>query len=317
MAITGTGTQEDPYLVHSYSELKTVTTDNSYCPQYSHRYIALDADINCNDYGVEFEWETIALGHDSRGFTFDLNEHTIKNVMVKLNNCLFDASYNGSNVYGAWYADFIGNGKLLNVFSLTNSTAYLIKGRGAANATISNLSMSVNVGQDSRGVFRDTKLNAVSCYIESGSFTVTTDVNALILSFSSGGDQNSDARIKNCDFYINISNLKAPLYSAYNQSERLVAIDSRFRGKASNSSNTSIEFMACGYISNCVMNIDFSGFHTSNGKISRYNCSGVINTDITPLTISRSNMTQVTSSEIINGDALRAKGFTVVNVVGG
>lgn len=316
MAITGTGTQADPYLVHSYSELKTVTTDNSYCPQYSHRYIALDADINCNDYGVSFEWETIALGHDSRGFTLDLNGHTIKNIAVKLNNSVFDASYAGANVYGAWYAEFIGNGKLLNVFSAENSTGYLIKGRGISN-TISNLSISCVLGNNSRGVFRDTLLNAIACYIESNTFAYTQDVNALILSFSQAGDtaSTSDPRIQNSDFEIHVSNLKTPLYSAYNLRQQLAILGGRIRGKAS-TDNANIYFIACGYMQNCVVNLDTTEYVSSNSHISRYNSTGVINTDINSAGVAIDGMTSVTSAEIVNGDALRAKGFTVVNVSG-
>ena len=59
MAITGSGTQADPYLVHSYDELKTATTDRTYIPNFGKSWIALDADIDCNDYGADFEWETI------------------------------------------------------------------------------------------------------------------------------------------------------------------------------------------------------------------------------------------------------------------
>lgn len=317
MAITGTGTQEDPYLVHSYSELKTVTTDNSYCPQYSHRCIALDADINCNDYGAEFEWETIALGHDSRGFTLDLNEHTIKNIAVKPNNSVFDASYAGSNVYGEWYAEFIGNGKLLNVFSAENSTGYLIKGRGISN-TISKLSISCVLGDNSRGVFRDTLLNAIACYVESNIFTSTADVNALILSFSQANDtgSTSDPRIQNSDFEIHVSNLKVALYNAYNLRQQLAILGGRIRGKAS-TDNVNIYFINNGYIQNCVVNLDTTEFVSANSSISRYNSStGVINTDIKSAGVAINGMTAVTSAEIINGDALRAKGFTVVNVSG-
>lgn len=314
MAITGSGTQADPYLVHSYDELKTVTTENSYCPQYGHRYISLDADINCNDYGADFEWETIALGHDSRGFTFDLNGHTIKNVAVKQNNSVINASIKGSNVYGAWYSEFTGNGKILNVFTKPSNSEYLIRGYNASHV-VSNLSMSVSLGNNSKGVFRDTALNGVACYIESGSFTVSSDVNTLILSFSSGGDTTSDYRIKDSDFDIHVNNLQTALYSAYNQSNRLVAIDSRFKGKLASTSEVNLEFFACGYASNCVVDIDFLNFRATNAKISRYTCNGVINGDKVPSSgFSISGLTSCTSSEIVTGEALRGKNFTVVNV---
>lgn len=315
MAITGSGTEQDPYLVHSYDELKTVATENSYCPQYSHRYISLDADINCNDYGADFEWETIALGHDSRGFTFDLNGHTIKNIAVKQDNSVINASIKGSNVYGAWYSEFKGNGKILNVFTKPNNSMYLIRGYNASHV-VSNLSMSVSLGNNSKGVFRDTALNGVACYIESGSFTVGTDVNALILSFSNTGDTTSDYRIKDSDFDIHVNNLQTALYSAYNQAQRLVVTDSRFKGKLASTSEVNLEFLACGYMSNCVVDIDFLNFTATNAKISRYPCNGVINGDKVPSSgFAISGLTSCTSSEIVTGEALRGKNFTVVNVV--
>lgn len=317
MAITGDGTEQNPWLVHSYNELKTVTTENSYCSQYGHSYISLDADIDCNDYGADFEWETIVLGHDSRGFTFDLNEHTIKNIAVKQNNSIINASIKGSNVYGAWYSEFTGNGEILNVFTKPSNSEYLIRGYNASHV-VSNLSMSVNLGNNSKGVFRDTALNGIACYIESSSFTDTTDTNTLILSFSSGGDTTSEYRIKDSDFDIHVNNLQTALYSAYNQSNRLVAIDSRFRGKLASSSEVNLEFISCGYISNSVIDVDFLEYRATNAKISRYTCNGVINGDKVPSSgFSISGLTSCTSSEIINGEALRGKNFTVVNVVGG
>ena len=316
MAITGDGSQEYPWLVHSYAELKTVTTENSYCPQYGHRYISLDANIDCNEYGPDFEWETIALGHDSRGFTFDLNGHTIKNIAVKQNNAVINASIKGSNVYGAWYSEFKGNGKILNVFTKPSNSVYLIYGYDASHV-VSNLSMSVNLGNNSKGVFRDTALNGVSCYIQSGSFTVSSDVNALILSFSNTGDTTSDYRIKDSDFEVYVNNLQTALYSAYNQAQRLVVTDSRFKGKLVSTSEVNLEFLACGYMSNSVVDIDFLSFRATNAKISRYPCNGVINGDKVPSSgFGISGLTSCTSSEIVNGDALRNKNFTVVNVVG-
>lgn len=320
MAITGDGSQEYPWLVHSYEELRTVTTDRTYLPNYGKAWAALDADINCNDYGADFEWETINLGVSGSysspygAMSFDLNGHTIKNIPVKLNNSLFNANFTASN---SGDAEFKGNGKLLNVFTQPSSTAYLIIGRNASHV-VSNLSMSVNLGNNSKGVFRDTALNGVACYIESGSFTVSSDVNALILSFSQTGDTTSDYRIKDSDFYTNVNNLQTALYSAYHQAQRLVAIDSRFRGKLASSSEVKLEFISCGYMSNCVVDIDFLNFTATNAKISRYSCNGVINGDKVPSSgFGISGLTSCTSSEIVNGEALRGKNFTVVNVVGG
>lgn len=325
MAITGTGTQNDPYLVHSYDELKTVTTDNSYCPQYEHRYISLDADIDCNVYGSNFEWETIALGHDSRGFTLDLNGHTIKNISVKVNNSVFDASYAGSNVYGAWYSEFVGNGKILNVFTQPSSTAYVIKGRGTSNV-ISDLSMSVSLGNLSAGAFYNSNVENSSIYLEqpqtsnSGAVLVYSDNNV-------GGDDRCG--MENCDILLNISNQKACLINGYHASTYAVGFDNcRIRGK--NGSTGLPQYYICSnIITNSVIDLDSTEASWTSGisPLSRYpmrtGSSGVINWDKRASDQPSDNpglytcgMAAVSSSEIVNGDALRNAGFTVVNVVG-
>lgn len=326
MAITGTGAQNDPYLVHSYDELKTVTTDNSYCPQYEHRYISLDADIDCNVYGSQFEWETITLGHDSRGFTLDLNEHTIKNISVKVNNSVIDASYAGTNTYGSWYSEFVGNGKILNVFTQPSSTAYVIKGRGTANI-ISDLSMSVSLGNLSAGAFQNSNVKNSSIYLEQPQTSSSGAV--LIYSDNNVGSGNERCGMENCDVLLNISNQKICLISGYHASTYAVGFDNcRIRGK--NGSAALPQFYISSFIvTNSVIDLDSTEASWTSGisPLSRYpmrtGSSGVINWDKRASDQPSDNpslyscgMAAVSSSEIVNGDALRNAGFTVVNVVG-
>ena len=44
MAMTGSGTQANPYVVHNYNELKTACNN-------SNVYVELANNIDCNDYG--------------------------------------------------------------------------------------------------------------------------------------------------------------------------------------------------------------------------------------------------------------------------
>lgn len=99
MAITGTGTQDDPYIVHSYEEIKAAS-------DYSvDKYLKLANDIDCNDYGDDWEWETIS----TNGYiTIDLNKHTIKNALIATDNYMFVG--NGARKFT------IKNGKILNIF---------------------------------------------------------------------------------------------------------------------------------------------------------------------------------------------------------
>ena len=146
MAITGTGTQEDPFLVHSYEEIKSAAS--SHTGTNTKYYIKLMNDIDCNDYGVDFEWETITLANNSsyvaqRWYNdLDLNNHTIKNIKIKSSNYLFSASNAPADVH---------NGKLLNVFGAGSSGF-------SSGIYFTNVAIGANMsGQSSdQSVFNDT-----------------------------------------------------------------------------------------------------------------------------------------------------------------
>ena len=108
MAITGSGTEQDPFIVHSYDEIRTAA--GLYSGSY-YTYIKLGNNINCNDYGDYFEWETITLGTSGVNVcVLDLDSHYIKNVKVKEDNSMFSLiGFSGNNAE-------IKNGKLLNIF---------------------------------------------------------------------------------------------------------------------------------------------------------------------------------------------------------
>ena len=149
MAIAGTGTQADPWIVHNYDEIKDVfqnrvTSDNLYAK--------LANDINCNDYGDTWEWETIAV-YANWNFEFDLDGHTIKNIMIKSGNSLF---------YGKSTVNVIRNGKILNVFN--NSGASVIDGNGL---TLKDISMSVNGTGLTSNAFNQISMNNCAVYFKS------------------------------------------------------------------------------------------------------------------------------------------------------
>ena len=323
MAITGSGTQADPWLVHSYEELRTVTTDRTYLPNYGKAWAALDADIDCNDYGDSFEWETIKLGVDGSAYAaygamaFDLNEHTIKNIALKKDNVLFDAHFSASN---SGIAEFLGNGKILNVFTSNNSSSNLIIGRNGDNK-ISDLSMSVHLGNNAKSVFKDIAIERCSVYAETIE-TSTQAEDSVILSWTNSA-VSGRTMIKNCDIYVNVNNMHTNLAYATNS---LVVADSRFRGKISNAENASfIGWMIYGVVANSVIDIDASGMLSStnmkfvNDAYQTGGSSGVINDSLKPPNTSvwATDLTACTSEEIVNGQALRDKGFYVINVSGG
>lgn len=327
MAITGDGSQEYPWLVHSYEELKTVTTDRTYLPSYGKAWAALDADINCNDYGADFEWETINLGFTGSysvpygAMSFDLNGHTIKNISVKLNNSLFNANFSASN---AGNAEFKGNGKLLNVFTQPNSTAYLIVEKDASSV-VSNLSLSANLGNGAYGIFLNTKVENSAIYVEQAQ----TGGDAIIL-YSAIDSDSAYCTLSNVDAKIFVTghcNTHITWTSSSNVGVNPLILDSRIQGKIKSNGGLPSGWLSRGKLTNSVVNLDMSEASFNSMSYSgKWSCEagsdGVINVDNQPInqqyeTYFTRGMAACTSSDLISGDALRGKGFTVVNVVGG
>lgn len=152
MAITGTGTEQDPWIVHSYTELKYVY-DN--VQDTTPRFAKLANDINCNDYGADFEWETISVTWSNRNIDLDLNGKAIKNVKVKTGNNFFK---------GNSFCK-IHDGKILNVF-LSNAKQLTDTMDGANSATFKNVSFSVNATGNTAEVFYYVVLDSCSVYGE-------------------------------------------------------------------------------------------------------------------------------------------------------
>lgn len=287
MAITGSGTQADPWIVHDYTELKTVCESGS--PNV--HYVELANDINGNDYGADFKWNTITIGN--RYYAdwtthLDLKGHTIKNIQVAENGYMF---YNDNGAVGST----IKNGKILNVF-LNGANALSL------NASYENVSMSIN-GTGAKGsifngvqVIGSPTITSCAIYIELTKQTNITFITHII--------SNTDIKLKISDL-----NNKS-IFSGGAVS------DSRITGECEGGQRANPAISASA--TNCVVNVDFTGSTDAGGGMYAQNYitsgSGVINTDIIPSGYYQIALTPVTSQEIINGDALRAKGFVVVNV---
>jgi hypothetical protein len=284
MAITGDGSQEHPYEVHSYDELKTACN-------HSGVWIELANDIDCNDYGEDFEWQTVSLGNSS---DLDLKTHTIKNFKVKDNNYCFHNN-NWSKVH---------NGKILNVY-LARSYGFSASWNSTESrwAYLENLSISINTGGglSSSEVFDSFAMNACAIYIEG-------DANMhLIYPYNADG-----AEITNTDFLLDVDNINTGECSVFNGYGRRVK-NCRIRGRY-NMTTTQANYRKLynnGGFDNCVIDLT-----TNAASVSANTSTGIINTDKTSSGSSISSMTAVDSTEIISGAALRAKNFDVINVVG-
>lgn len=283
MAITGSGTEQDPYIVHDYTELRTACNNINV-------FVELANSIDCNDYGEDFEWQTVELGD---GSDLDLKTHTIKNFKVADDNYAFHC--------GNWSK--IHNGKILNVY-LARSYGFSAHWNSTESrwAYLENLSISINTGGGLNNieVFDSFAMNACAIYIEG-------DVNThLIYVYNADG-----AEITNTDFLLDIdSNTgSCSIFSGYNRRVKNCRIRGRFN--ITNAQTNRTLYLNGGFYL-CVIDLT-----TNAGGASSDSSTGIINTDKTPSGFTTSGMTAVDSTEIISGAALRAKGFDVINVVGG
>ena len=282
MAITGSGTQADPYQVHNYSELRTACNN-------SNVYVELANNIDCNDYGEDFEWQTVRLGG---GSDLDLKTHTIKNFKVKDNDYVFHVD-NWSKIH---------NGKILNVY-LARSYGFSAKWNSTESrwAYLENLSISINTGGGlvaGAPVFYNFAMNACAIYIEG------TVQGAVFAPYNADGGE-----ILNTDILLDVGCVTGygkPLFESYGERVKNCRIRGRYTADSSNRLYSNGKFYLC------VIDLTTNCLQTSvDGS------TGVINTDKVPQQGFYTNgMTAVDSTEIISGAALRAKNFDVINVVG-
>lgn len=284
MAITGSGTEQDPYIVHDYTELRTACNN-------SNVFVELANSIDCNDYGEDFEWQTVTLGD---GSDLDLKTHTIKNFKAADDNYAFRC--------GNWSK--IHNGKILNVY-LARSYGFsaLWNSTESRWAYLENLSISINTGEglySSKPVFDCFAMNACAIYIEG-------DVNTHLIHLYDV----DEAEITNTDFLLDVdSNTgECSIFSGYSRRVKNCRIRGRFN--ITNAQTNRTLYINGGFYL-CVIDLT-----TNAGSVSSDSSTGIINTDKTPSGFSTSGMTAVDSTEIISGAALRVKGFDVINVVGG
>ena len=282
MTITGTGTQADPWIVHNYDEIKDVF-QNKVSSDYL--YAKLANDIDCNEYGDTWEWETITL-RANWVFEFDLGGHTIKNIMIKGGNSLF---------HGKSTVNVIRNGKILNVFN--NDGESVIAGNGL---TLKDISMSINGTGLTNYAFNYTKFQNCATYFKS---------NKLLSPFYNHNTGTSEM-VKNSDFYFEIGDMNYK--NLFHNVSSVGLIDNcRFRGKiGGNKDNGWLHYYA---VNNSVIEIDTTESTGTTPPTMNPSQRTIINTDICSAD-SVQGVTACTTAQMRDADYLNSIGFTVVKV---
>lgn len=291
MAITGTGTKDDPYIVHNYDELKEkYTEENGSSMEW---YIKLVNDIDCNDLGDDWEWTAMTRGYGNKHI--DLDGHTIKNIMIKSGSSLFfDA--NGST--------YIYNGKILNVFN--NGATDISNG-----VKLNNVSISVN-GTGLTGVaFSSTIFENCAVYFKSNKLN-----NSVFYC-------RTYPYCKNSDFYLDINDKNSKgIFTNYSAEGASQLLDNcRVRGYIGGKSDQ--YYLLSGSCNNSVIEVDTTNmsWESSFGSAYHIPCgassTGIINTEISPnLSGGTSGLTACTSAQMRDPDYLNSIGFNVVKVGG-
>lgn len=286
MALSGDGSQANPWVAQNYTDLRTAY--NNLATSGGTKYLEIDRDINCNDYGDSFEWNTLSVGgNQNRAMIFDLKTHTIKNIKVASGNTIF--SFAGSS------QSIIKNGKILNIFT-ANAKGFNDNIGGIYTCSkLQNMSVSINITGSTDNIF-DVALDSCAIYVEG-----STDHRIFELAY------NVSKNCINTDIKLDVNHCS----NIFSGSDNVVS-KCRIRGKANVPSGGAI---CSNYpvLEDCVVDLE-----TNAAYISEYlsgSASGVINSD--KYSGNLQGMTAVSSTEIINGAALRGKNFVVVNVVGG
>ena len=309
MAITGTGTELDPVVVHSYDELKYACEQHgSTIERY---YIKLGADIDCNEYGSDWEWQTIVLGSNSSGANKNnsvdfldpdgVTQHVIKNVYVKNSNKLFDSD-NTSHAE-------VKSGKIINVFG-ANPTNF------ATNVHFDNMSISFQFGTPTANVFSSCDITNCAIYA-----IVVNATTYHLISYSGAG-----TTVKNLDLYCEIGGISSSNTCIFHSASSAAYVDSvRVSGKMSAiGSNTPI--IASQKMVNSVVNVDMSGVLSEGSAGNKQVISGngnnttVVNTSLLQSAnpsfyyLPGASNLRATTAQIKTGADLRSLGFLVVNV---
>lgn len=279
MAITGKGTEDNPAVAHSYDELKTALT--------TYQYVKLGADIDCNDYGANFKWQTIELPGTNIGAKYlDLDGHAIKNVVIPENNYMFNftwANQAGFSVY---------NGKLLNIFCENANGIFTT----TSSSTWSDLSISVNASSAKGVLFNALNLERCALHIESAKSTGIFDGN-----------------ISDSDIHLEVADLNQ---AALNGQTRTVS-NCRFTGKLGGKcmivSNKGYLFYNS-TLSGCVFELDCLDVVGTMQNFAGTVTSTVINKDLMPETFPTNKGTLCTTEQMRDPDYLNSIGFVVVEV---
>lgn len=322
-AITGTGVENDPYVIHSYDELKWCCEDTDAVPEgqgtTDYVFVSLNNDIDCSTYDGSFRW-SITCNH---AVDFDLNTKTIQNFYIAPNSCMFIVNNSSRKLS-------IHDGQILNIYGdwIRNSVSIFDMNYNISDASIQlrNVSLSVDITNLSNITLcynNPRHLTCTNCTFDFKGSRTTTN-HSLIRS----------SKLYTCDVHVDAT-LSSATFNGFvlggNSSDAAYALNCRFMGELRyNGSLVSGSAYPMIYttIRNCVIDlavISTSSTSPSNipfiysvvgGPAQNY---GIYNTEKLPnYTFSGTNYIACTTADMdmrVNPNAdvvLQEKGFDVI-----
>ena len=305
MAITGTGTELYPYVVHNYDELKEACEYYNYDTDYGTNYVKLANDIDCNDYGSDWVWETITLVSTATSTkhwaSLDLDGHTIKNAYIKTGQyCMFTA-----DTVGGQYKGFIKNGKILNVFCNASNGFFKL-------LSLDNISFSGNYAN----ILWTSPFNGCGVY-NSAIYAESQNPGSGKKVFAG-----SPTRIDNSDIEIHIdnNNNNAITFMQRGTNETVVLSNSRITGDITGIveiTTSDAKVITNIFPTNCVFELDINGYtlkDTLSSTTALGNCPTCVINDakLLPWMTVGTTIAAPNDQTMRSASALNALGFTVV-----
>lgn len=329
MAITGIGTVDNPFVVHSYDEFISLSGHapiSGTSAVYIKWFDTPNQVLDCNSYGTEFKWGAFT---DKAGLTgtctyyIDLNGATIKNFLIADGETMFQGHYIA--ISGALGKIVVSNGYIRNVF-MGSATSKLF----AEYVEWHDVSISINVAGSTVIPFGHSDLNTESIKMDNCAiYLVASTLSTHLIEKVDCSDTDIELHITN--------------QNQQNMFPNCSFTDCRFQGKIGGcpirtGSYPSFYFTVFGLntngtqtdeteLNNCVVDVDISDMtpNWSSAPVDFYAPSNgaTLNTNIfckshCPEGYHHpSDWNYLTHEEMRNGSVLNAKGFIVVEVVDG
>lgn len=317
-AITGTGTENNPYVIHNYDELKWCCEDAEAVPEGQAKtdyvYVKLNNDIDCSTYEMSFRW-SITCEH---AIDVNMNSKTIENFYIQPATYMFIVSNTARKLS-------VHDGKILNIYGdwISKSVSVLDIPINAGDVAVSfkNMSMSIDITNFSNP-------SAILCAGYSSYLTLTN----CTLDFQGTAAQDvgliTSAKLTTCDIHMNILSTTTRAFILGGTTSYVgYALNCRFMGQIRLSTLTSVSYcIAYTIVRNCVFDVAviLESASTSTPSFvygagsANYNY-GIYNVDKLPnYSFSNTNYIACTTADMdmrVNPNAdivLQEKGFDVI-----